>query len=178
MLIPSDRSPVAEPPRIPTNRRPNWLPLEEPEEEVNMGMIYADSTLLNAGDVEVARRGFMAESDIRAVAVRALVDTGAFTMGIPESIAVQLDLPFLEEREFDPADGSKKKLPMVGPVLVKFKNRQTICFAVKTQDDDVLLGSIPMEDMDVVLNPRKETIELNPESPCLPKMKLKGFREA
>jgi clan AA aspartic protease len=178
MLIPAEREPIAPPPRYPTRRRPEWLPLEEPEDTTPMGIIYADLTLMNADDAGAVRQGFKQASEIRSVQVRALVDTDAYTMGLPEAVAIQLDLPVLEYREFDLADGSKKKLPMMGPVLVRFRNRQTICFAVRTQDEDVLLGAIPMQDLDVVLNPRKETIEVNPESPYPPKMKLKGFREA
>ena len=64
-------------------------------------------------------------------------------------------------------------MPVVGPVWLKFKNRQTVCLAVQTHDDEVLLGSIPLEDLDVVINPKAQTIEVNPESPYMPKMKLK-----
>lgn len=166
-------SPPPEPPRYPVKRRPNWLAWNAAEEEKTMGFIFADLTLCNAGDVEIARRGFIEEKDIRAIQVTALVDTGAYTLALPEDIVVQLGLPHIEEREFDLADGSKKEMSVVGPVWIKFKNRQTVCLAVKTHDDDVLLGSIPMEDLDVVLNPKAQTIEVNPASPYMPKMKLK-----
>lgn len=140
-----------------------------------MGMIYADLTLSNVGDMELARLGYKKPEEIRSMQVTALVDTGAYTLAMPEHIATQLDLPFVEYREFELADGSKQKMPVVGPVYVRFKNRQTVCYAVTTRDSDVLLGTIPMEDMDVVLNPPAQTIEVNPDSPYMPKMKLKGF---
>ncbi len=138
-----------------------------------MGFIFAELTLSNAGDIEMARRNLLPPEKIRALQVTALVDTGAYTLGLPEQVVVQLDLPHIEFREFELANGAKEKMSVVGPVVVNFKNRQTICYAVRTRDDDVLLGSIPMEDMDVVLNPRAQTIEVNPESPYMPKMKLK-----
>jgi hypothetical protein len=31
--------------------------------------------------------------------------------------------------------------------------------------DEVLLGAIPMEDMDLVVNPRDRSVDVNPESP-------------
>jgi len=138
-----------------------------------MGFVFAEIILRNAGDVELARTGHMEAEDIRQIMVTALVDTGAYTLALPESIVVQLGLPVVEEREFDLADGSKKAMPVVGPVWLKFKNRQTVCLAVQTHDDEVLLGSIPLEDLDVVINPKAQTIEVNPESPYMPKMKLK-----
>ena len=34
-----------------------------------------------------------------------------------------------------------------------------------TTGDEVLLGAIPMEDMDLVVNPRDRTVDVNPASP-------------
>lgn len=166
-------APPPEPPRYPRRKRPNWLPREETEEKKAMGFIFAEILLCNADDVGLARQGYKKPEEIRQLAVTALVDTGAYTLGLPEDVVVQLGLPHVENREFDLADGSKKEMEVVGPVWVKFKNRQTVCLAVKTHDEDVLLGSIPMEDLDVVINPKAQTIEVNPASPYMPKMKLK-----
>ena len=44
-----------------------------------MGLVYAEITLKNAGDVILTRRGKNADSDIRQTTVQALVDTGAGT---------------------------------------------------------------------------------------------------
>ena len=138
-----------------------------------MGFIFAEITLCNVGDMELVRQGYKKPEEVRSVIAEALVDSGAYSLALPEDLVVQLDLPHVEFREFSIADGSKVKMSVVGPVVVKFKNRQTVCYAVKTHDEDILLGSIPMEDMDVVINPRAGTLEVNPESPYMPKMKLK-----
>lgn len=159
------------PPRMPMPLPALYVSLKEG----NMGMIFADLTLTNADDMGMVRHGYKKAEEVHTLQVTALVDTGAFTLGLPEHLVAQLDLSFIEKREFELADGSKQTMPVVGPVHIRFKNRQTICNAVQTRDSDVLLGAIPMEDMDVVLNPRAQTIEVNPESPYMPKMKLKGF---
>ncbi len=138
-----------------------------------MGLIYADLQLTNADDLAAVRRGFMKKDDVRTLGVKALVDTGAYMTALPEHVATQLELPVVEHREFNLADGTAEKLPVVGPVLVEFGNRRTVCFAAATKDSESLLGSIPMEDLDVILNPKKQTIEINPESPYLPRMKMK-----
>ena len=62
------------------------------------------------------------------------------------------------------ADGSKKLVPYVGPVDLQFKNRIGFAGAL-VLGDRVLLGAIPMEDMDLVLFPKTRTLEVNPNSP-------------
>jgi hypothetical protein len=54
-------------------------------------------------------------------------------------------------------------VPYVGRVLVQFKNRTGVMGALAL-GDEVLLGAIPMEDMDLVVNPRDRTVDVNPAS--------------
>lgn len=138
-----------------------------------MGIIYADITLKNANEMALVKKGVMHESEVKSIAVNAMCDSGAFMLAVPEHIATQLDLPEVESREFRMADGSAAKLPVVGPVWINFKNRQTICFAVATKDTEVLLGAIPMEDMDVVLDMKNQKMDINPDSPYYASMKMK-----
>jgi hypothetical protein len=55
-------------------------------------------------------------------------------------------------------------VPYVGPVELHFKNRVGFAGAL-VMADEVLLGSIPMEDMDLVIVPRTRTLDVNPNSP-------------
>jgi hypothetical protein len=65
------------------------------------------------------------------------------------------------------ADGRRRTVPYVGPVEVRFGNRR--CFTgAMVLGSEVLLGAIPMEDMDLVLRPQLQSLEVNPESPNLP----------
>ena len=99
--------------------------------------------------------------------VRALVDTGAVNLCIPSHVALQLELEELERREITTADGRSTLVPYVGPIQVRFENRS--CFVgAFVLGNDVLLGSIPLEDMDLVLNPCLEKVTVNPESPNIP----------
>ncbi len=98
---------------------------------------------------------------------RALVDIGALHLCIPQQIAFQLNLQQLEEREAIIADGSRRLVPYVGPVKVTFKNRN--CFTgAMVMGDQVLLGAIPMEDMDLVIQPALLSVTVNPLSPNIP----------
>ena len=58
-------------------------------------------------------------------------------------------------------------VPYVGPVQVRFANRSCFTGAL-VLGDDVLSGSIPLEDMDLVISPRRQQVTVNPESPHLP----------
>ena len=106
--------------------------------------------------------------------VTALVDTGAITLCIPEHVAVQLDLSELEKREVTTAEGRHVSVPYVGPVQVRFANRSCFTGAL-VLGDGVLLGSIPLEDMDLVINPRQQQVTVNPESPNIPSAVVKAL---
>ena len=108
------------------------------------------------------------------LSVTALVDTGAITLCIPEHMAVQLDLSELEKREVTTAEGRRVSVPYVGPVQVRFGNRSCFTGAL-VLGDGVLLGSIPLEDMDLVINSRRQEVTVNPESPNVPSAIVKAL---
>jgi len=102
--------------------------------------------------------------DLHPIEVSALADTGAVHLCIPEHLAIQLHVEPLEQREVVLADGRRRTVAYVGPIEVRFKNRR--CFTgAMVLGDEVLLGAIPMEDMDLVLRPQLHSIDVNPESP-------------
>ena len=96
-----------------------------------------------------------------------MVDTGAMTICIPEHIAVQLQLPEIEKREVTTADERSHVVPYVGPIQIRFQNRTCFTGAL-VLGDSVLLGAVPMEDMDLVISPARQTITVNPRSSNIP----------
>ena len=73
----------------------------------------------------------------------------------------------LERREVTLADGTRRSVSYVGPVEIRFANRR--CFTgAMVMGDDVLLGAIPMGDLDVIVHPSTRTVTVNPDSPNLP----------
>ena len=142
-----------------------------------MGLVYADIELVNAGDIEMARRHVIGEEEIKQMTVSMFVGSGAYNLCINESIQEQLDLPLVERRKGQLANGSIEEYDFVGPVQLRFKNRKTICYAmVLPGSNEALLGAIPMEDLDVVINPRNQSLELHPDHPYYAQMSLKGVR--
>ena len=139
-----------------------------------MGLVYADIELINAGDIAMARRYIIGEEEIKRISLNMLVDTGAYNLCINESIQQQLDLPFVEKRKAQLANGHIEEYNVVGPIVLKFKNRQTVCNAMVLQGDaEPLLGAIPLEDLDVVILPLRQEMIVNPEHPYYAQMKLK-----
>jgi clan AA aspartic protease len=129
-----------------------------------MGLAYARLRLANA------RR-----PDLAAMDVEALADTGAILLCIPPHVALQLELEELEKREVSIADGSRKIVPYMGPLIVSLGNRQ--CFTgAMVMGERVLLGAVPMEDMDVVVHPKTQQVIPNPENPNIAGSLAVGLR--
>jgi clan AA aspartic protease len=107
------------------------------------------------------------KGDLKPVQVQALVDTGAITLCIPEHVRIQLDLQESERREVTVANGRRELVSYVGPVKIACLGRS--CYAgALVLGDRVLLGAIPMEDMDLVISPTTQQVTVNPESPNIP----------
>jgi clan AA aspartic protease len=102
--------------------------------------------------------------DVAEIQVEALVDTGSVYLSIPEHVRLQLNLEEREKKEITLADGSRKMIPYVGPIEVCFKNRLAFVGAI-VMGDEVLLGAIPMEDMDLVVLPNQRSVDVNPLNP-------------
>jgi len=147
------------------------------EKELIMGTAYADIMLVNATDASLARRRKIKESDIRKVPVRALVDTGSELLTINEEIQNKLGLLELRKQTVELADGSIHNLPITEGIEVYFENRDTLCSAVVMPgDSEVLLGAIPIEGMDVVIDLKNRRLMVNPAHPDEKLIKIKRGR--
>ena len=139
-----------------------------------MGLIYADIELINAIDLGLAKRHEIGEEEVKRMHVNMLVDTGSVYMCINETVQEQLQLEVVEKRKGQLADGSVVEYDVVGPIEVRFKNRRCVVDAmVIPGDNELLLGAIPLEDMDVLINPYRRELVVNPDHPYFAQMKLK-----
>jgi clan AA aspartic protease len=102
--------------------------------------------------------------DLQPVEVNALADSGAVHLCVPAHVQIQLGLEEVMKKEVTLADGVKQVVPYVGPVELHFKNRVGFAGAL-VLGNEVLLGAIPMEDMDLVIIPKTRTVDVNPENP-------------
>lgn len=154
---------------VPKKERPKY------ESGVNeMGLVYAEIDLISVDDMVLHRRGFLDKDKIKQVRVKALVDSGAYMLSINETIRAQLDLPFIEKQFGTLADETLIEVDVVGPVEVHFENRSTTVRAIVLPGNaEVLLGSIPMEDMDVLVDPKQQKLVVNPKHPYVATKHLK-----
>ncbi|MDP6042037.1 MAG: clan AA aspartic protease [Candidatus Latescibacteria bacterium] len=118
-----------------------------------MGLVISKISLANPADTTVS-----------SITVDALVDTGAVHLCVPEHVKIQLELQEIDQKEVTLADGSKVLAPYVGPIEIRFRNRVGFSGAL-VLGDQVLLGVIQMEDMDLVVVPKTRSLEVNPDSP-------------
>lgn len=102
--------------------------------------------------------------ELEPVEVSALADSGAVHLCIPEHVRLQLRLEVIGDKEVVLADGTVRSVPYAGPVQIHFKNRVGFAGAL-VMGDQVLVGAIPMEDMDLVIIPKTRTLDVNPASP-------------
>ena len=134
-----------------------------------MGMVYADIELLNGGDAELNRRGFLGEDEIRRIVINMTVDSGAIMLSINEEIRLALGLPVIDYRPSQLADGTRIELPVAGSVIVRYAGRFCTTNAlVLPGDNDPLLGAIPMEEMDLWISPARNILTpVHPEGPVM-----------
>jgi len=139
-----------------------------------MGLVYADIELINGDDLALVRRNIIGAEEVKRMRVNALVDTGSYMLAINETIQGQLQLPVVEKRKAQLANGHIVECDVVAPVEIKFRNRRCTCSAmVLPGDSEPLIGAIPLEDMDVLIHPQRQELIVNPDHPYFAQMKMK-----
>ena len=87
---------------------------------------------------------------------------------------IGLNLDELYKREVTTADGKRHPVPYVGPISILFENRGCFTGAL-VLGDEILLGAVPMEDMDILISPTRQALIVNPESPNIAMSVAKGL---
>lgn len=116
-----------------------------------MGKFKEEIILTNAKDEMLMGAG--ACKEVRQVTVKAIVDTGAMTLYIDEATCAQLGLDITGTRMARVADGRSISSKVTSPVGIRWKNRYTsIPARVLPGAENTLLGAIPLEDMDLMVD--------------------------
>jgi len=129
-----------------------------------MGLVTTAVTLANPRKPKLAARSRSA-----------LADSGALHLCIPAELAGELELEELHTRRVSTADGTSHECPYVGPIKVSVCGRECYTGAV-VLGDEILLGAVPMEDMDLWISPSRHQVVPNPASPDIPLSVAKGYR--
>ena len=124
-----------------------------------MGQVFTDITIKNAGDVTLTEHGYKQEQEIRQTTVSILVDTGAGTLVITEAIQQELGLNTRAEKPVRMANNASVNVKEADPVEVHWKNRSMVCRPwVIPGAQKPLLGLIPLEDMDLIVDPNQQIV--------------------
>ncbi len=138
-----------------------------------MGEIVVDIELENPRDRALFEEGHRREEDIRRVTVRAVADTGAVMLALPEDTVNRLGIRVVGSAAFTYADGQQRQRPIAGPLTVRIGDRwtSTECVVVPA-GADALVGQIVMERLDLVADCVRQTLGPRPESPDRPLLRL------
>ena len=146
--------------------RHDSLTLEAQRRSPDLGFIRVQVELVRGADLVLVQEGYLQPEQVRRLKVPMLVDTGAYMLCINETVKAVLDLRRVDERPAELADGTTRILEVVGPIEVRFENRKTTMNAlVLPGNAEMLLGAIPMEDLDVLIDPKRQLLIVNPLSP-------------
>jgi clan AA aspartic protease len=119
-----------------------------------MGNVFAEITVSNTFDIGLVQAGQITENDVRTVTLTALVDTGATTLVINEDIFNQLGLSVVKTRSINIAGGVKEEAKITSPVNIQWKDREATVNAMMLPQGKPLLGVIPLEFMDLIVDPK------------------------
>jgi len=123
-----------------------------------MGLVHAEISLKNVKDKMKAEEGYIKEPEIRQTTVQAVVDTGAMTLVINEQLRQQLGLEVVGSKVATLANNVKETVKIAEPVEVRWKNRSMTCQPWVVGSGRVLLGAIPLENMDLMVDPGSQEL--------------------
>jgi clan AA aspartic protease len=130
-------------------------------------------TLTNSYDEEDVTRGHRKTADVRSTEIEALVDTGATMMVLPADAVSRLGLLPAGYRKVRYADGRIAEVPWVSGIRITILGRETVINAlVEAAGTTPLIGQIPLEELDLLVDPRSRELRVNPASPDAPLLDL------
>lgn len=129
--------------------------------------------LTNDYEMTQAEAGTLDASKVRTAEIEALVDTGATMMMLPADVVEQLGVPVKGYRKVRYADSRVAEVPWVAGIRIDVRGRNAVISAlVGAPGSTPLLGQIPLEEMDFVVDPKSRELRPNPASPDAPLLDL------
>ncbi|MDR2484168.1 MAG: aspartyl protease family protein [Treponema sp.] len=119
-----------------------------------MGEAAEKITLVNSGDISALGCGYIQETEVRQLTVDAIADTCAMSLVMGKETCKRLGLVIEEDREATLAGGVRQACKVTEPVTIRWNERYTATHAlVLPGKEEILLGVIPLEGMDLMVNP-------------------------
>jgi clan AA aspartic protease len=134
-----------------------------------MGMVMTKLTLWNNTDLDMVARGLLAPDAVRTEEVDALVDTGAVMLVLPIDLCLRLGLTVIGYQTAKLADGTLRRVPQFGSLRIRLVGREMNCDVMGLPEGTMpLIGQIPLEGLDLIVDPRSQEVRVNPASPDIP----------
>ena len=129
-----------------------------------MGRVVTEAQVENLKDLWDAERGLRAAEDVRRLALSdALVDTGATTLALPERYIRELGLNKTRDKSAMTAHG-KGPIGMYEAVRLTIQGRDCVVEVMGVPDNvPPLIGQVPLEMLDLVVDPQRRRLIGNPE---------------
>jgi predicted aspartyl protease len=133
-------------------------------EIITMGKVVVPARIENLIDVSKAEEGALAPNEVRFAEVTdALVDTGATMLSLPKRLVDQLGLRRIRSRTAKTTAGIVS-FGIYGPVQLTVQGRECMSEVAEIPDEcPVLIGQIPLELLDFVVDPIGQRLIGNPE---------------
>jgi predicted aspartyl protease len=133
-------------------------------ETQTMGRVLAEATIENPEDAWEVQRGLRPAEEARRLTIpNALVDTGASQLSMPTSLIRQLGLNQIGMKKVTSSTGPVRAT-LYGLVRLTVMGRDCRVDVLEVPDGvPVLIGQVPLELLDLVVNPCNHTLGGNPE---------------
>jgi predicted aspartyl protease len=133
-------------------------------ETILMGKVVVTARIENLEDLFNAQRGLISPDAVRSIEVGdALVDTSATGLLVPKSMIATLGLTPLRMRQARGLGGTVP-LPMYRAARLTIQGRDCAIDVGEIGDEfPVLIGQVPLELLDWVVDPRGQRLVGNPE---------------
>ena len=134
-------------------------------------MVMTKLTLWNNTDLDNVQRGLMKPEEVRTEEIEALVDTGATQLVIPIDVCQRLGLRPGRTVPVLLADGSEREMTYMTSLHISILGRDMSCDALASPEGTTpLIGQIPLEALDLIVDPRSRELRTNPAHPDGPVM--------
>jgi predicted aspartyl protease len=133
-------------------------------ENATVGKVLVAAKIENNYDLECVSRGLLTDDQVRRVQVDdARIDTGATYLALPKSMIDQLGLKRLRTARAKTEAGTAS-VGIYGSVKLTVQDRECIIEVSELADDcPVLIGFIPLELLDFVVDPKGQRLLGNPD---------------
>lgn len=131
-----------------------------------VGRFSVEFEVVNRDDMALARRGLLAEEQVRRQTISGVVDPGAVTLVLPGTVVKELGLPLGDTRRVRYAGGRRARRA-TAEAYVELLGRHDIFSAiVEPKRDTALIGAMVLEGLDLLVDCKNQ--RLVPRDPSGP----------